>query len=63
MKKIYLSPDMQIVEIATSNHLAAGSVDAIISGEQDNGVALGREDGFFWEDEVIPMPTPMPMPF
>jgi len=54
---------MQIVEIATSNHLAAGSVDAIISGEQDNGVALGRENGFFWEDEVIPTPTPMPMPF
>ena len=52
MKKIYLTPDTQIVEVATNNHLAAGSIEAIISGEQDNGVALGREDGFVWEDEA-----------
>lgn len=49
MKKTYSNPQMMVVKIQTQQMLAA-SVEATISGTQDNGAALGREADFDDED-------------
>ena len=44
MKKIYMNPEMEVVDIKMNQQLLAGSVDALIdSGTQDNGDALAPE--------------------
>lgn len=44
MKKIYIAPEMEVVEIKTNVGLLAGSVPAPVSDEpQDNGDALAPE--------------------
>ena len=41
MKKIYIAPEMEVVEIKMNVGILAGSVDAPVSNdEQDNGAAL-----------------------
>lgn len=47
MKKIYIAPEMEVVEIEMNVGLLAGSVAAPVSDEtQDNGDALAPE--FLW---------------
>ncbi len=56
MKKTYIEPTIQIVKIAQTPTLLAGSVTAPIDGTQDNGAALGGEFddlGVFNEDNLI----------
>ena len=44
MKKIYLTPEMEIVDINTNQQLLAGSTNAPVSDDiQDNGDALSPE--------------------
>lgn len=45
MKKIYIAPEMEVVEIKTNVGLLAGSVDAPVDNDntQDNGDALAPE--------------------
>ena len=41
MKKIYIAPEMEVVEIKTNVGILAGSVEAPVSDDtQDNGAAL-----------------------
>lgn len=51
MKKTYINPVMDVVELKMSNALLAGSTTsvAIGTGYQDVGGAAGREDdGYDW---------------
>ena len=44
MKKIYLTPEMEIVDIKTNQQLLAGSTNAPVDNNtQDNGDALSPE--------------------
>ena len=53
MKKMYIAPEMEVVEIKTNVGILAGSVDAPLSDDtQDNGDALAPDmgvPGFFFE--------------
>ena len=48
MKKIYLTPEMEIVDIKTNQQLLAGSTNAPVDDDntQDNGDALSP--GFYF---------------
>lgn len=47
MKKIYMSPQMDVIELKNQQMLLAGSVNAPVSDEtQDNGDALAPE--YIW---------------
>lgn len=46
MKKIYINPEMAVINVSTQQMLAA-SVSVTIDGSQNNSAALGREDDDF----------------